>query len=409
MQWDAPIKSQASCGSCWAFAAVSAVENQYHKLKGSLTLFSEQYLVNCDNYDGACDGGWPSNTFTWIKENGLVASEALPYVAFKEVCDETLKQYQYKIVNGYSEYNPTMKYEELLAKGPLVVAMDASFEGFSSYRPVNFDPIVPNLCGNINHAVTVVSTVTENGQKYIIARNSWGTNFGYKGYLKMPFDKSCGMTQYAWLPFVYDGHVPDGKPEPKPAPIVSNCVTLSGYGGFTDKIMETCDSVPQLPTPYTDFNGIKFPEGNEGKDLFVWLFLAPQCSSSTRYRINSSYENFQIYNIKPQSLAYEKAVSKARCVDLFLQTCFAGNPELTVCGDVTDTQLYNYTRLREIKSLIANPVDVKRIIFYTAPNFSGSSYSVYFYTGKPLFRLTKYVTDFISLNVIRSIKIEYTN
>ena len=68
MKWESNIKNQGSCGSCWAFAAVGAVENAYHKLTGSLTLFSEQYLVNCDNNDNGCNGGWPSGTFKWIRE-----------------------------------------------------------------------------------------------------------------------------------------------------------------------------------------------------------------------------------------------------------------------------------------------------------------------------------------------------
>jgi hypothetical protein len=405
MQWESPIKNQFTCGSCWAFAAVAAVENHYHKLTGNLTLFSAQYLVDCDNYDNGCGGGYPSLTFRWIYENGLVASEALPYVDSREVCDNTLKQYEYRIVDGATQYNPKFhNYEKLLAKGPLVAGMDASFEGFQSYRPVNFDPLVPNECKNANHAVTVVATVTENGQKYIIARNSWGKTFGYKGYFKMLFDKSCGLSKNAWLPIVYKGRVPDGKPEPKPEPIVSKCVTLLGNGGNLDKIMETCDSVPEVSTTDKTFGGIRFPKGNDGRDLYLYFFRLPNCVGNDFFTTNYSQE---FLGFKAQSLAYNKKVSKERCVDFYLRPCAAGEPEFTICNDVADTQLYNYTRLREINSFIRNDSEIKSIAFYTKPNFKGIvHYFGEFYTFKA-FSLQKDLKDFLNNYVVRSIKIEY--
>ena len=79
-QWDAPIKKQINCYSHWAFATIAAIENRYHRLTGKLTIFSEQYLINCDNADRGCKGGWPDNTFEWIKNNGLIRSEFLKYV-----------------------------------------------------------------------------------------------------------------------------------------------------------------------------------------------------------------------------------------------------------------------------------------------------------------------------------------
>jgi len=76
---DSPIKDQGGCGSCWSFAAIGAIENIYHKLTGNLTVFSEQYLVDCDNQDGGCGGGWPSNTFNWISQNGIIKQDLLKY------------------------------------------------------------------------------------------------------------------------------------------------------------------------------------------------------------------------------------------------------------------------------------------------------------------------------------------
>jgi hypothetical protein len=78
-KYDSGVKSQGGCGSCWAFAAIGAIENQWHRVTGKMTLFSEQYLVDCDNVDNGCNGGYPTNTFSWIGRNGIVESGVLEY------------------------------------------------------------------------------------------------------------------------------------------------------------------------------------------------------------------------------------------------------------------------------------------------------------------------------------------
>jgi cathepsin L len=62
------VKNQEQCGSCWAFAALTAVEHhlQIHQ-KVNVDL-SEQQLVDCSRSfgNGGCRGGWMDSAYKYI-------------------------------------------------------------------------------------------------------------------------------------------------------------------------------------------------------------------------------------------------------------------------------------------------------------------------------------------------------
>lgn len=70
------IKNQASCGSCWAFSSVSALES-YAALSsnGNLPNLSEQNLVDCVyNYDTCNNGGQNTDAWSYVQRNGGIAT-----------------------------------------------------------------------------------------------------------------------------------------------------------------------------------------------------------------------------------------------------------------------------------------------------------------------------------------------
>ena len=86
------VKDQGACGSCWAFAAVGAMESAYHRTTGLLETFSEQQLLDCtvgvSGCCNGCNGGFYSPAWQWLKENnqGVVPEIAYPYTANKGTC-----------------------------------------------------------------------------------------------------------------------------------------------------------------------------------------------------------------------------------------------------------------------------------------------------------------------------------
>ena len=57
--WCTPVRNQGSCGSCWAFSAIGALEAIINIREGSPYLdidLSEQQLLSCPPDSGGCDG-----------------------------------------------------------------------------------------------------------------------------------------------------------------------------------------------------------------------------------------------------------------------------------------------------------------------------------------------------------------
>ena len=82
-----------------------------------------------------------------------------------------------------------------LNQQPLMVAIEADSYYFQLYS----SGILTNVseCGtNLDHAVLAVGYGTENGTDFWLIKNSWGTSWGEKGYVKLGmnhFNGVCGV------------------------------------------------------------------------------------------------------------------------------------------------------------------------------------------------------------------------
>lgn len=178
-----PIKNQGQCGSCWAFSTVGTLESAYQISTGKLYSLAEQQLVDCDRNNDGCSGGWPHTAYDrYYSDAGVCSESSYRYTASdgycrSSSCDVVLPA---GTVTGHQNVRQTSSaLKSALASQPVSVTVNAGQLQFAS------NGVVTGQCrGEINHAVIAVGYGTD-GLDYFKIRNSWGTNWGEAGYIRL--------------------------------------------------------------------------------------------------------------------------------------------------------------------------------------------------------------------------------
>ncbi|XP_033624840.1 cathepsin L1-like [Asterias rubens] len=205
-----PVKNQLQCGSCWAFSATGSLEGQTFNKTGKLPSLSEQNLVDCASASkyscSGCEGGQMSGAFMYVHDNnGIDSEESYPYQAKDKKC-RFKRAHVAGTVKSYVSV-PSMD-EKALQKdvatvGPISVAIDASHQSFQLYHSGVYDE--PQCSQTqLDHGVLAVGYGTEDSQDYWLVKNSWGTNWGMKGFIMMSrnVQNQCGIATDASYPIV---------------------------------------------------------------------------------------------------------------------------------------------------------------------------------------------------------------
>ncbi|XP_063697783.1 uncharacterized protein LOC134828727 [Culicoides brevitarsis] len=212
------IREQGECQGCWAFATVATLETVFFMKYKKTYKLSEQQLLDCDGYNEGCDGGTMDAAFNYIKRNGGINPQKLyPFEEEAKDCRAS-PLYNRPIfitdVKGFPKParagKPGVqanKIEEMMKvatfqHGAVAIGIDAEHMQFYS------GGIYTGPCTiGINHGVAIVGygKCPDTGLDYWIIKNSWGTNWGERGYLRLARgNNTCGVAQMPSVPIIAD-------------------------------------------------------------------------------------------------------------------------------------------------------------------------------------------------------------
>jgi KDEL-tailed cysteine endopeptidase len=203
------VKDQGQCGSCWTFSATGAIEGAWAIKKGQLVDLAEQQLVDCAtglSYGShGCSGGQMDGAFKYVIENGQCSLSSYPYTAKDGSCSKC------SAVAHISSCSDVKSNDQISLKGavalqPVSIAIEADTRYFQSYSG---GILTSSSCGTqLDHGVLIVGYGEESGQKFWLVKNSWGTTWGDKGYVKIARSDStndagiCGIAMQPSFPVV---------------------------------------------------------------------------------------------------------------------------------------------------------------------------------------------------------------
>ncbi|KAF4654612.1 hypothetical protein FOZ61_008162 [Perkinsus olseni] len=200
--WVTGVKDQTNCGSCWAFSATGALEGLHKNVSGELVSLSEEELIDCSR-------DWQLESFRYVEDHGLGAEKDYPYTSicpnFSPGCIPPTfpctRNAKKDVIKSHSISHINMKPKSkssLLAAvariGPVSVALDGMSEAFQHYGK----GVLDSGCSlATNHGVLAVGYDMGTDKPYYLVKNSWGTGWGEKGYIKIAIDDSaegvCGI------------------------------------------------------------------------------------------------------------------------------------------------------------------------------------------------------------------------
>lgn len=198
------VRDQGSCGSCYAFGSIAALESRVLIATGSTDIdLSEQEIVDCSTENNHCNGGMASLVYKYIKENGIGLEKEYPYTAsYSGVCKRGKRSVR---ITGSKTVRPfdETALVSALQDGPVDVAVDANQSSFQFYsQGIYYDERCKNAFSALNHEMTAVGYGSNEQGEYWIVRNSWGSSWGMQGYILMARNKNnhCGIATDAVFP-----------------------------------------------------------------------------------------------------------------------------------------------------------------------------------------------------------------
>lgn len=180
------VVDQGYCGSCYAVSLANALSTNYCVAKNLRVRLSSQDIVSCDKSNFGCDGGYLDNAWNYTVRSGLLTEACFPYQSKDGVappcpkrCQNRLPWRKFKAKNFICFRTIQDAQNHIVQFGSIQAGFDV-YEDFFYYSAGVYKHVTGELQGG--HAIELVGWGDTGDTKYWIAKNSWSTTWGMKGY-----------------------------------------------------------------------------------------------------------------------------------------------------------------------------------------------------------------------------------
>ncbi|KPJ03742.1 Cathepsin L [Papilio xuthus] len=192
------VKWQGQCDSSYAFAAAGALEGLLYTLTGQFIPLSVQNLVDCsvDYHNHGCAGGTIEKALQYVAANeGINTERDYKYEARTKPCRFNRSALMLVSV-GYSSLinGDELALKRVVAKQPVAARLRVCFYDFFFYKSGIYSDNCPEE-NRMTVSVLIVGYGIQGSEKYWLLKNSWGTQWGTAGYMRLARNKGnqCGI------------------------------------------------------------------------------------------------------------------------------------------------------------------------------------------------------------------------
>jgi len=201
------VMDQADCGSCYMVATMRMLSARYKiSINNSeAEPWSISFPLHCSEYNQGCKGGYAFLASKWSDDIGLLPASCAPYDTegtCSVKCDpkKLTKRYRasnHRYVGGWYGNSSSMDMmQEIFNNGPVVASFEPT-DDFMLYSGGVFRqaqgvpaPLAATKTEwlQVDHAILLVGWGEQLGEKYWIAQNSWGAEWGENGFFRIARD-----------------------------------------------------------------------------------------------------------------------------------------------------------------------------------------------------------------------------
>ncbi|XP_002734398.2 tubulointerstitial nephritis antigen-like [Saccoglossus kowalevskii] len=216
------ILDQGNCASSWAFSTVGVASDRLAIQSSGETgmTLSPQHLLSCNTRgQRGCSGGHIDRAWWFMRKRGVVSNDCYPYTSGdqdkKGVCMmpgklpsdcPTGRERNNELHHSTPPYriaaNEREIQVEIMENGPVQASFEVKEDFFMYGSGVyRHTPIASNDAEQYHasewHSVKLLGWGVENGIKYWLGANSWGTKWGEDGYFKiLRGENECNIESY---------------------------------------------------------------------------------------------------------------------------------------------------------------------------------------------------------------------